>query len=144
MIEKKFELHTPAKIQAVSWKRCTFSSEILTFRDLSLSDPSDQDPFWKGSPRPKFEKKRCVLNWLSGEPNIKLITSETVPIKGRGLVHFHYKNYFWDRKYSNIGLNPSLTGPKFTGGRCKPKVKFSFFKSSQRKVLGKEMFLCFL
>ena len=28
---KKFELHTRARIQAVSWERCPFSHEILTF-----------------------------------------------------------------------------------------------------------------
>ena len=31
MIEIKFELHTRARIQAVSWEQCTFSNEILTF-----------------------------------------------------------------------------------------------------------------
>ena len=31
MIEIKFELHTRGRIQAVSWDRCTFSNEILTF-----------------------------------------------------------------------------------------------------------------
>ena len=31
MIEKKLELHTRARIQAVSRERCPFSNEILTF-----------------------------------------------------------------------------------------------------------------
>ena len=31
MIEKKLELHTRARIQAVSRERCTFFNEILTF-----------------------------------------------------------------------------------------------------------------
>ena len=31
VIEIKFELHTRALIQAVSWEKCTFSNEILTF-----------------------------------------------------------------------------------------------------------------
>ena len=31
IIDKKFELHTRDRIQAVSWERCTFSNEILHF-----------------------------------------------------------------------------------------------------------------
>ena len=31
VIEIKFELHTLARIQSVSWERCTFFNEILTF-----------------------------------------------------------------------------------------------------------------
>ena len=32
MFDKKFELHTQAKIQDVNWERLTFSDEILTFK----------------------------------------------------------------------------------------------------------------
>ena len=31
MIENKFEINNQARIQAVSWKRCSFFNEILTF-----------------------------------------------------------------------------------------------------------------
>ena len=32
-----------------------------------LTHPSDQDPSWEGSPRPKIEKNRCVLKWFLGK-----------------------------------------------------------------------------
>ena len=34
MIGKKFELHTRARIQVISWERCTFSNDILTILKL--------------------------------------------------------------------------------------------------------------
>ena len=33
----------------------------------SLSQPSDQDSSWEGSPQPKIEKNKFVLNWLLGK-----------------------------------------------------------------------------
>ena len=32
-----------------------------------LRHPLDQNPSWEGSPQPKIEKKKCVLNWSWGK-----------------------------------------------------------------------------
>ena len=32
-----------------------------------LTHPSDHDPIWEGSPQPKIEKNKCVLNWSLGK-----------------------------------------------------------------------------
>ena len=47
MIEIKFELHTRARIQAVSWERCTFSNEILTFCNCASKNAKEFNVFFK-------------------------------------------------------------------------------------------------
>ena len=44
---KKFELHTRAKIQAVSWERCPFSNEILTFWNCASKNSKEFHVFLK-------------------------------------------------------------------------------------------------
>ena len=41
MIEKKFDLHTRAKIQALSWERCTFSNGILPLWNCAFKNPEE-------------------------------------------------------------------------------------------------------
>ena len=47
MIEIKFELHIQARIQAVSWERCTFSDEILTFLNCASKNSKEFHVFLK-------------------------------------------------------------------------------------------------
>ena len=44
---KKFELHTQARIQAVSWERCTFSNEILSFWNCACKNSKEFHVFFK-------------------------------------------------------------------------------------------------
>ena len=47
IIIEKFELHTWARIQAVSWESCTFSNEILTFIDCAYENSKEFHVFLK-------------------------------------------------------------------------------------------------
>ena len=49
MIEIKSELHTWAKIQAVSWERCPFFNEILTFLNCASKNSKEFHVFLKFS-----------------------------------------------------------------------------------------------
>ena len=47
MIEMKFELHTRARIQAVSRERCIFFNEILTFGNCASKNDKEFHVFAK-------------------------------------------------------------------------------------------------
>ena len=49
MIDKKFQLHAQARIQAVILKRCIFSNEILTFQNYAFKNYKEAPVYFKYS-----------------------------------------------------------------------------------------------